>query len=104
MNPWVIIAIAGVLETGWAIGLKYSDGFTKAVPSALTLIGAVASFWLLSIAMKDLPVGTAYAVWVGIGAIGTAAVAVVLFGEPVNVSRLAGIAMILGGIVTLKFG
>ena len=70
--------LAGLLETGWAIGLKYSDGFTKSVPSVLTVIGALASFWLLSAAMKELPVGTAYAVWVGIGTVGTAVMAVIL--------------------------
>ena len=78
MNAWLIVLIAGLLETGWALGLKYSDGFSKPVPSILTILGAVASFWLLSIAMKELPVGTAYAVWVGIGAVGTAVLAVFL--------------------------
>ncbi len=102
MNPWVIVLIAGLLETGWAIGLKYSEGFTRLVPSVLTLVGAVASFWLLSLAMKDLPVGTAYAVWVGIGAVGTALLAVALFGEPVNIARVLGVGLILGGIITLK--
>ena len=72
MNAWLIVLIAGRLETGWALGLKYSDGFSKPIPSVLTILGAIASFWLLSIAMKELPVGTAYAVWVGIGAVGTA--------------------------------
>jgi len=103
MNPWLIVLIAGLMETGWAIGLKYSDGFTRFWPSLGTAIGAAASFWLLSIAMKDLPVGTAYAVWVGIGAVGTAALAVLLFGEPVSPLRLLGIALIVAGIVALKF-
>lgn len=103
MNAWLIVLIAGLLETGWALGLKYSDGFTKPVPSVLTILGAVASFWLLSIAMKDLPVGTAYAVWVGIGAVGTAVMAVFLFGDPVNLMRVVGILLILAGIVALKF-
>lgn len=103
MNPWLIVVVAGLLETGWALGLKYSDGFSKPVPSALTIIGALASFYLLSLAMKDLPVGTAYAVWVGIGAVGTAVAAVFLFGEPVNVTRVAGILLILAGIAALKF-
>ena len=102
MNPWLLVVLAGVLETGWAIGLKYSEGFTRPVPSALTILGALASFWLLSVAMKDLPVGTAYAVWVGIGAVGTATVAVVLFGEPVNLMRVLGIMAILAGIIALK--
>jgi len=103
VNPWLIVLIAGLLETGWALGLKYSEGFTRPLPSALTIIGALASFWLLALAMKSLPVGTAYAVWVGIGAVGTAILAVILFGEPVNLMRAAGIALILGGIIALKF-
>jgi quaternary ammonium compound-resistance protein SugE len=103
LNAWLIVLIAGLLETGWALGLKYSDGFTKPVPSALTVLGAAASFWLLSIAMKDLPVGTAYAVWVGIGAVGTAIMAVFLFGDPVNLMRVVGIVLIVAGIIALKF-
>ncbi|MDO9638954.1 MAG: multidrug efflux SMR transporter [Pseudotabrizicola sp.] len=102
MSPWILVLLAGLLETGWAIGLKYSDGFTRPVPTGLTIIGALASFWLLSLAMKDLPVGTAYAVWVGIGTLGTAILAVILFGEPVNTVRVLGILLILGGIVALK--
>jgi quaternary ammonium compound-resistance protein SugE len=103
MNAWVLIVIAGLLETGWAIGLKYSEGFTKPVPTALTIIFALISFWLLSLAMKELPVGTAYAVWVGIGVVGTAVTAMVVFGEPVNVMRIAGLGLILAGIAALKF-
>jgi quaternary ammonium compound-resistance protein SugE len=103
LNPWVLILIAGLLETGWALGLKYSEGFTRPLPSALTIIGALASFWLLSVAMRDLPVGTAYAVWVGIGAVGTAIAGVFLFGEPASLMRAAGVLLILAGIVTLKF-
>lgn len=103
MNPWFIVLIAGLMETGWALGLKYSEGFTKPVPSVLTVIGALASFWLLSLAMKDLPVGTAYAVWVGIGAVGTAVMAVFLFGDPVNLMRVLGVSLILAGIIALKF-
>ena len=103
MNPWVIVAIAGVMETGWALGLKYSEGFTRLWPSVVTLVLATGSFWLLSLAMKSLPVGTAYAVWVGIGAIGTAIAAVFLFAEPVNAMRILGVLLILGGIIALKF-
>jgi quaternary ammonium compound-resistance protein SugE len=103
VNAWLIVLIAGLLETGWALGLKYSDGFTKPIPSVLTIIGAIASFWLLSIAMKELPVGTAYAVWVGIGAVGTAVLAVFLFGDPVNLMRMVGIGLIIAGILALKF-
>jgi quaternary ammonium compound-resistance protein SugE len=103
VNAWLIVLIAGLLETGWALGLKYSEGFTKPIPSVLTVIGAAASFWLLSIAMKDLPVGTAYAVWVGIGAVGTAIMAVFLFGDPVSLWRVIGILLIIAGIIALKF-
>jgi quaternary ammonium compound-resistance protein SugE len=103
MNPWGLVLIAGLMETAWAIGLKYSEGFTKPLASTLTIAGALASFWLLSLAMKDLPVGTAYAVWVGIGAVGTAIAAVYLFAEPVSTLRIAGILMIVAGIATLKF-
>jgi quaternary ammonium compound-resistance protein SugE len=103
MNPWLFVLIAGLMETGWAIGLKYSDGFTRLWPSLGTVIGAMASFWMLSLAMKDLPVGTAYAVWVGIGAVGTAILAVMLFGEPVSPLRVVGILLIVAGIAALKF-
>jgi quaternary ammonium compound-resistance protein SugE len=103
VNPWVIVAIAGLMETGWALGLKYSEGFTRLWPSVITIALALGSFYLLSIAMKTLPVGTAYAVWVGIGAIGTAIAAVFLFHEPVNLMRVSGVLLILAGIVALKF-
>lgn len=102
MNPWLIVVIAGLMETGWAIGLKYSDGFTRLWPSVLTITGAVASFWLLSLAMKSLPVGTTYAVWVAIGMVGTAVAAAMLFDEPLGLMRVAGIGLILAGIVMLK--
>lgn len=103
MNPWVIVAIAGLMETGWALGLKYSDGFTRLWPSVVTVVLALGSFYLLAVAMKSLPVGTAYAVWVGIGAIGTAIAAVFLFHEPVNLMRVIGVLLILGGIIALKY-
>ena len=103
MNPWLLLVIAGLMETGWAIGLKYTEGFTRLVPSVLTMAGAFASFYMLSIAMKDIPVGTAYAVWVGIGATGTAIVAVMLFGEVVTPMRVLGIGLIVAGIIALKF-
>lgn len=103
MNPWVIVAIAGLMETGWALGLKFSDGFTRLWPSVVTVVLALGSFWLLSLAMKSLPVGTAYAVWVGIGAVGTAVAAVFLFNEPVSAMRVAGIGLIIAGIAALKF-
>jgi quaternary ammonium compound-resistance protein SugE len=103
VNPWLLVVIAGLMETGWALGLKYSDGFSRPLPSVLTVIGAVASFWVLSLAMRDLPVGTAYAVWVGIGATGTAIAAAILFDEPVTLLRIAGIGLIVAGIIALKF-
>jgi quaternary ammonium compound-resistance protein SugE len=103
LNPWLIVAIAGLMETGWALGLKYSEGFTRLWPSVVTVVLALGSFYLLSVAMKSLPVGTAYAVWVGIGAIGTAIAAVFLFVEPVNLMRVTGVLLILAGIVALKF-
>lgn len=103
MNPWAIVVIAGLMETGWALGLKYSEGFTKLVPSVVTIVLALGSFYLLSVAMKSLPVGTAYAVWVGIGAVGTAIAAVFLFHEPVNLMRVLGVLLILAGIAALKF-
>jgi len=103
VNPWLIVLIAGLLETGWALGLKYSEGFTRLVPSVVTIVLALGSFYLLSLAMKSLPVGTAYAVWVGIGAVGTAIAAVFLFDEAVNAMRVMGVLLILAGIAALKF-
>jgi quaternary ammonium compound-resistance protein SugE len=99
----MIVVIAGLMETGWALGLKYSEGFTRLVPSVVTVVLALGSFYLLSVAMKSLPVGTAYAVWVGIGAVGTAIAAVFLFNEPVNLMRVLGVLLILAGIAALKF-
>ncbi len=103
MNPWVLILIAGVMEVIWAMGLKYSDGFTRPLASAVTVAGILISLYCLSLGMRQIPVGTAYAVWVGIGAVGTAIAAVILFAEPVNALRVGGIALIVAGIITLKF-
>ena len=102
MSPWVLVALAGLLEVGWAIALKYADGFTRFWPSVAAVGGAMASFWLLSLAMRDLPAGTAYAVWVGIGALGVAVLGMVLFGEGAGLARLAGVGLIVAGIVVLK--
>ena len=99
---WVIVIIAGVFEIGWAIGLKYTEGFTRLWPSVATLGAMVVSVLLLGIAMKELPVGTAYAVWTGVGAVGTAILGIVLFGDSASAARLACLAMIAGGIVGLK--
>lgn len=100
---WIILFVAGLLETGWAIGLKYTEGFTKPVPSVLTLVTMAASVVLLSLALRTLPVGTGYAVWTGIGAVGTALLGIVLFGEPATAARLACIGLIVAGIAGLKF-
>ena len=100
--PWLYLLVAGLLEVGWAIGLKYTEGFTRPGPSVLTAASMVASVVLLGIAMKTLPVGTAYAVWVGIGAVGTAILGIVLFGESAAWPRLACVALILAGIIGLK--
>ena len=99
---WIYLAIAGVLEVVWAIGLKYTEGFTRLWPSLITLAAMVGSFWLLAEALKTLPVGTAYAVWVGIGAVGTAIVGMVLLGEPANWAKFLCILLIIAGIVGLK--
>jgi quaternary ammonium compound-resistance protein SugE len=99
---WTILVVAGLFEIGWAIGLKYTEGFTRIIPSALTLTAMVASIVLLGLALKALPVGTAYAVWTGIGAVGTAALGIYLFGEPATAARLASIGLIVAGIVGLK--
>jgi quaternary ammonium compound-resistance protein SugE len=101
-TAWLVLVVAGLLEVVWAIGLKYTAGFTRLVPSVVTLAAMVGSVVLLGLAMKSLPVGTAYAVWVGIGAVGTVILGIVLFGEPVNVVRLLSVAMIVAGIVGLK--
>ena len=99
---WFILFIAGLMEVAWAIGLKYTEGFTRPWPSVLTLVAMVASVLLLGVAMKSLPVGTSYAVWVGIGAIGTALLGIVLFAEPATTGRLVSLGFILAGIVGLK--
>jgi len=99
---WVILFFAGLMEICWAIGLKYTDGFTRLVPSVLTLAAMTISVILLAIALKTLPVGTGYAVWTGIGAVGTAILGIVLFGDPATAGRLACIGLIVAGIVGLK--
>ena len=99
---WAWLAVAGLFEIGWAIGLKYSDGFSKPVPSLLTAVAMVLSIWLLSIAMRTIPVGTAYAVWTGIGAIGVAVLGMVLFGESREFLRLICLFLIIAGIIGLK--
>lgn len=100
--PWVILLIAGLFEVMWATGLKASDGFTKLGASVFTIVTLVLSFVFLAIAMKNLPVGPAYAVWTGIGAVGTVIVGVILFNEPFGYYRLACLAMIVCGIAGLR--
>lgn len=99
---WLILVVAGLFEIGWAIGLKYTEGFTRLWPTVGTAFSMIISVGLLGIAMKSLPVGTAYAVWVGVGAVGTALFGIVLFGEPINLTRLISLAFILAGIFGLK--
>ncbi len=99
---WILLIIAGLLEIGWAIGLKYTEGFTRLWPSVATLGAMVASITLLGLAVRTLPLGTAYAVWTGIGAVGTVLLGIVLFGEAATIARLACVAMIVAGIVGLK--
>lgn len=99
---WLLLLIAGLLEVGWAVGLKYTEGFTRLVPSVLTLLSMAASVGMLALALKTLPMGTAYAVWTGIGAVGTAILGIVLFGDPAGISRIACIGLIVAGIVGLK--
>jgi len=99
---WVILIIAGLFEVGWAIGLKYTEGFTRLWPSVGTALSMIVSLWLLGIAMKTLPVGTAYGVWVGIGAVGTVILGIVLLKEHASTLRLVSVALIVAGIVGLK--
>ena len=99
---WGLLLVAGLFEVGWAIGLKYTQGFTRLVPTLLTLASMVASLGLLGLALRDLPVGTAYAVWTGVGAVGTALLGVILLGEPATAARLACIGLIVAGIAGLK--
>lgn len=99
---WTILIIAGLLEICWAIGLKYTEGFTRLWPSIGTVLAIVMSLWLLSIAMKSIPVGTAYSIWVGVGAVGTVVFGILLFGEALNMARLLSVLLIIVGIVGLQ--
>lgn len=101
-SAWVYLVIAGLLEVGWAIGLKYTDGFTKLVPSILTLVALAASMFLLARAAQTIPIGTAYGVWVGIGALGAAILGIFLFKEPASLARLFFLGMLLTSIIGLK--
>ncbi|MDX9839764.1 MAG: quaternary ammonium compound efflux SMR transporter SugE [Azoarcus sp.] len=99
---WLILILAGVLEIGWAIGLRYTEGFTRLWPTVGTLVAMTLSLGMLGVAMKTLPIGTAYAVWVGIGAVGTALFGIVLFGESASAGRLLSLALIIAGVIGLK--
>ena len=100
--PWTLLVVAGLFEVGWAVGLKYTDGFSKPVPTALTVAAMLASIGLLGLAMKHLPVGTAYAVWTGIGTVGTVILGIVLLGDSASPVRLGCVALIMLGIAGLK--
>jgi quaternary ammonium compound-resistance protein SugE len=99
---WVLLVVAGILEVAWAIGLKYTEGFTRPLPTALTAIALVGSIGLLALAVRDLPIGTGYAIWVGIGAVGTALLSMVLFDEPATPARLGLLALLIVAIAGLK--
>ena len=99
---WLILFVAGLTEVGWAVGLKYTQGFTRPLPTTLTVVAMVLSLWLLGLAVRALPLGTAYAVWTGIGTVGVAILGIVLFSEPATAVRLACIGMIVAGIAGLK--
>jgi quaternary ammonium compound-resistance protein SugE len=99
---WMILILAGLFETGWAIGLKYTEGFTRFWPTVWTVFAMIVSLFLLGIAMRTLPVGTAYSVWVGVGAVGTVALGIALLEEPANAARLASVGLIIAGIIGLK--
>ncbi|QDH70608.1 quaternary ammonium compound efflux SMR transporter SugE [Marilutibacter alkalisoli] len=99
---WIILVVAGLFEIGWAIGLKYTEGFTRLWPSVGTVAAMGISVGLLGLAMKSLPVGTAYAMWVGVGAVGTVVLGIVLFGEPLNLLRALSVLLIVAGLVGLK--
>jgi quaternary ammonium compound-resistance protein SugE len=101
-KAWTLLLVAGLFEIVWALGLKYSDGFSRLVPSVIVVLGAAVSFWLLAIAMRVLPAGTAYAVWTGIGAAGTALLGIALLGESASAMRLFCIALIVAGVLGLK--
>jgi len=99
---WILVLIAGFFEVGWAVGMKYSDGFTRLVPSILTVAGYIASLYFLTLAVKNLPLGTAYAVWTGIGTVGTFVLGILLFKDVVTVPQIICIVMIISGIVGLR--
>ena len=100
--PWLYLLIAGLAEIGWAVGLKYTEGFSRPLPTIATVVGMIVSFYFLALAMRTIPLGTAYAVWTGVGAVGTVILGMILFGESHDLARIACIALILAGVVGLK--
>ncbi|GAB3630604.1 quaternary ammonium compound efflux SMR transporter SugE [Pandoraea terrae] len=100
--PWILLVFAGLLEVAWAVGLKYTHGFTRLWPSAFTLASMIGSVWLLALAVRALPLGTAYAIWTGIGAVGAFVLGIFLFGESASAARIASVTLILAGLVGLK--
>ena len=99
---WIILFVAGLFEVGWAVGLKYTEGFTRPIPTILTVLAIITSMGLLGVAMRNLPLGTAYAIWTGIGAVGAFVVGAVFLGEPLTPLRIAGVALVASGLVVLK--
>ncbi|MER2297219.1 MULTISPECIES: quaternary ammonium compound efflux SMR transporter SugE [Pseudomonas] len=99
---WIILFFAGLFEVGWAVGLKYTDGFSKPLPTVLTVAAMAVSLGLLGLAMKELPLGTAYAIWTGVGAVGTVIAGIILFGESMALVRLVSVALIVTGLIGLK--
>ena len=99
---WIILVLAGLFEVGWAVGLKYTQGLTRLWPTVWTAVAMIISTWLLAVAMRSLPLGTAYSVWVGVGAVGTVILGIVLFGESADSVRLISVAFIIAGILGLK--
>ncbi|VVE24944.1 molecular chaperone [Pandoraea terrae] len=102
LMPWILLVFAGLLEVAWAVGLKYTHGFTRLWPSAFTLASMIGSVWLLALAVRALPLGTAYAIWTGIGAVGAFVLGIFLFGESASAARIASVTLILAGLVGLK--
>lgn len=99
---WLVLVFAGFLETAWAVGIKYTEGFSRIVPTTVTIAAMVGSVYLLAFAAKEIPIGTAYAVWVGIGAVGTAIFGIILFEEPTSVGRILCLSLIIAGVIGLK--